>query len=126
MTSSALLLALSGLILTFAPEKITALLSPDADLAVIFIFQILGALYFSFGILNWMVRSGLIGGIYNRPVILANLAHFMIVGLGLIRIMISGSYLPRFFWIVTIVYVIFAIVFGLMLFTSPRRVKQQE
>ena len=43
--------------------------------------QIIGSLYFALAILNWMSKGSFIGGIYNRPIAIANLTHFVIAGL---------------------------------------------
>jgi len=86
---------------------------------LVLLVQILGALYFAFGMLNWMSKASLIGGIYNRPIAVANFSHFFIAGLALIKSIISNSDLPLIFLVIGIVYLIFALLFGLILFKHP-------
>ncbi len=120
MTSSAVLLGLCGIILTFLPVEILNLLNLQTDRSLQLILQILGALYFGFAMLNWMLKSSRIGGIYNRPIAVANFSHFMIAGLALIKAVFAMSELPRALWILAVVYLIFAIAFGIILFRHPK------
>jgi len=32
-----------------------------------------------FSILNWMSKASLIGGIYNKPLLIGNLLHFLLL-----------------------------------------------
>ena len=72
MTSSAILMYAAGIILSFAPDLILQVLDLNTDQISLFLMQIVGALYFGFGMLNWMNKGRPIGGIYNRPVAIAN------------------------------------------------------
>ncbi len=75
MTTSSVVLGCGGLLGLFAPDNVVALLgvTPSAPLSVM--VQLMGTLYFSLALMNWMVRNGTIGGIYARPISMANLAH---------------------------------------------------
>ncbi len=117
--SSALLLAFSGLALTFFPDELAESLGlPDSDPAMLLI-QVIGAMYFGFAMLNWMSRRSLIGGIYNRPIAIANMTHFMMVGIALTKLMSKKSALPQAFWLITFVYIVYALIFGWLLFRTP-------
>ena len=118
--SSALLLAASGLALTFFPDELAQNLDLPEGTAVRLLIQVIGAMYFGFAMLNWMSRRGLIGGIYNRPIAIANMTHFMMVGIALTKLMLSQDALPQLFWIITVIYVVYAVIFGWLLFTSPK------
>lgn len=39
------------------------------------LLQLIGAALFGFAMLNWLSRYSLVGGIYSRPLVVANLAH---------------------------------------------------
>ncbi|WP_421889823.1 hypothetical protein [Marinoscillum sp.] len=119
MTLSAVTLALAGIALTFAPEEILLTISAEGTPALILILQLLGALYFGFGMLNWMTKTGRIGGIYNRPVAVANFSHYAIAGLALMKSLTSVTDLPTVIWVVAIVYAAFAVAFGALLFWNP-------
>ena len=119
MTASALLLGLSGIILTFMPMEVLSYLHVDTSKSAQILMQILGALYFAFAMLNWMTKTSLIGGIYNRPIAVANFTHFTIAGLALIKGLFSSSDLQNPMWIMAIIYAVFAIAFGIILFRHP-------
>ena len=117
--SSGLLLAFSGLALTFFPQEFAQSLHLPDRSSVMLLIQVIGAMYFGFAMLNWMSRRGLIGGIYNRPIAIANMTHFLMVGIALTKLMLSPSPLPQAFWGVTFIYVAYALIFGWLLFRTP-------
>lgn len=120
LSSSALLLAFSGLALTFFPDEFAESLDLPDRTSVLLLIQVIGAMYFGFAMLNWMSRRSLIGGIYNRPIAIANMTHFMMVGIALTKLMLSKTELPRIFWLITLVYAVYALIFGRLLFTTPK------
>jgi hypothetical protein len=81
--------------------------------------QITGAQYFAMGMLNWMTKNSTIGGIYNRPVSIANFTHYMIGALALIKGLLSSPGLPFIFWILTVLYIAFAVVYGFIFNRNP-------
>ncbi len=119
MTAASLLLGVSGIVLTFAPDLIISSLGINPTHVSVLLGQIIGGLYFGFAMLNWMTKESLIGGIYNRPVAVANLTHFMIAGLALAKASISNTELPTLILIVSVAYVLLAILFGIILFRHP-------
>ena len=119
MASSAVLLGFSGLLLTFFPDELSAILVRSGNETLSMFIQIIGAMYFAFGMLNWMSRKSRIGGIYNRPIAIANMTHFMMVGITLTKLKIANSELPQGFWVIVLIYLFFAAVFIKILFTTP-------
>ncbi len=117
MTITTAILGLAGVILNFFPLEVSNTLQIDKANSII--FQILGSLYFAFAMLNWMTKDHLIGGIYTRPIAMANFAHFMIAALGLIKSGIKNPNIP-FIWPAMTAYLILAVLFGFVLFTSPK------
>ena len=119
MTASAILLAVAGISLSFFPNEIAKYIGLDASKTSQLVMQALGALYFGFGILNWMAKGSIIGGIYNKPLVVANLSHFMIGGLAMIKGLMSISNPPYQLIILTVVYTIFGILFGTLFVRHP-------
>ncbi|NEU09456.1 hypothetical protein GZH53_14115 [Flavihumibacter sp. R14] len=117
MTGSALLMIVAGLLLTFLPEEIMTMAAIGNPGNLSLILQVLGALYFSFGVLNWMAKANIIGGIYSRPIAIGNSAHFFIGGMALLK-SASQNNIP-FLWVAGLVYAILAALFGYVLFTHP-------
>ncbi|QYK50360.1 MAG: hypothetical protein KF701_08155 [Anaerolineales bacterium] len=118
MTACALTLGTAGVLLSFAPELGLALLGVPASPAALLLVQVVGALYFGFAMLNWMNKDNPTGGIYNRPVVVANLTHFVIAGLAILRLLMDGGQAPGL-WAVGAVYTFFAILFAVTLYTHP-------
>ena len=119
MTSSAIITALIGVNLILFPKEILSHLElGDSDILEL-LMQIIGSLYCGFAMLNWMSKGNLIGGIYNRPISVANWTHFVIAGLALIREIFANPNSSYIILIITIIYSLFAILFGIVLFKHP-------
>jgi hypothetical protein len=119
MILSAAFLAVIGISLTFLPAEIAGItgIAPDKTFTVI--LQLLGALYFSFAMLNWMAKGILIGGIYGKPVSVANMTHFVIGTLALIKLLLNNHDLPYPIWILAGIYAVFAVLFGMIFSKNP-------
>ena len=116
MTANAVVLGAAGIVLTFMPQEVSHFLNFSGSITIQ--FQILGALYFGFAILNWTAKANLIGGIYSKPVAIGNFTHFFIGGLALIKLVLHNTNWTCI-WACAILYLIFALLFGYVLFTNP-------
>lgn len=107
-----------GIAGTFLPHEIIAWadVPPNAIAAVL--VQLLAALLFGLGMANWMARGSLIGGIYNRPLAVANLAHFVIGMFALAKALIDGQR-AGLIYVLAPIYIVFAIGFAIVLRRSP-------
>ena len=123
MITSSIFLIISGLGLTFIPEEISEFLKAGINQTSILFLQILGSLYLGFGMLNWMTKNNLIGGIYSRPLVIGNLTHFLVTSFALIKIIgkYSESEFPTILT-VTIIYTIFTLSFGYVFMKNPNKV----
>ena len=119
MTLSAMILAMIGISLIFLPNEILDYLELSVSETLQLLMQIIGSLYFALAILNWMSKGSLIGGIYGRPIAMANLTHFVIAGLALIKGILVNPSLSYVIWSIAIIYSIFAIFFGIVAFRHP-------
>ena len=119
MTLSAIILALIGISLIFLPKEILEYLELSVSETLQLLMQIIGSFYFAFAILNWMSKGSIIGGIYNRPIAIANLTHFVIAGLALIKGILANPSFSYVIWLIAIIYSIFAILFGIVAFKHP-------
>lgn len=88
-----------------------------------FLIEILGALYFGFAMLNWMTRTSIIGGLYNKPISVANFTHFFIAGIALLKGVMADLNLPVIIWAMAAVYIIFAGCFGISFYKNPEAEK---
>lgn len=116
MTISAILFLAAGILFSFAPAEVVTFLGWNPESAII--FQLVGAMYFGFGMINWTAKANLIGGIYGRPIALGNFTHAMIAALALGKIALkSGHTVVSIF---AMGYVVLAIIFGYVFFTHPK------
>ena len=116
MTASALVMGALGLSATFLPQEIAAYLGASTTLPLL--IQVLGALYIGFAMLNWTAKDSLIGGIYNRPIAIGNLVHFLVAALALAKGAFANPAIQMILPF-AIGYAIFAIAFGMIFITSP-------
>jgi len=117
LSTTAAVLAAGGLALLFAPEAVLGLLGHQ-PFAPLWPMQMLAAAWLGFAILAWVSRGSVAGGIYGRPVVLANLAHFMISALVLVRSALDGRFsLPM--GVLLAVTAVLATAYGWRLFQGP-------
>lgn len=124
MTSSALFLGIIGTLLSFAPNEIIDYLNVESNIITILFLKIMSALYWGFGILNWMAKGTLIGGIYNRPIAIGNLMHFGVGAIALVKVVSSIQEHSEIIISLTIVYVIFALLFAYVFRTNPTKTEK--
>ena len=120
MSLSAAFLAALGVGMTFLPQELLAHVGAPPEGTPVLLIQVLGALYLGFATLNWMNRGSHIGGIYGRPVAMANFFHFSVGALALLK----GSVAQHFALEVVAmaaVYSVFGAWFGSVLFTHPAK-----
>lgn len=121
MISSAILTGSLGLAVSFAPAEILKMISGSTNELLTLFLQITGALYLGFAIMNWMAKTVLIGGIYAKPLGMGNFLHFTVVALALFKFAITSEH-SIYVWGATIIYSTFAILFGVVVFTSPKQI----
>jgi hypothetical protein len=117
MSLCAVVLGVMGILFSFLPQEMSSYLGwVDTNPILL---QLLGAVYFSFAMINWTGKANVLGGIYGKPITLGNFTHFAIGTLALLKWVTQGT--PTIIWIATtLLYSMFAIVFGYILFTHPK------
>ncbi len=121
MTSSAIFLIIIGVLLSFLPNEIADSLNVEPTIVTILFLKILSALYLGFGILNWIAKGTLIGGIYNRPIAIGNLMHFGVGAIALVKVVSKIQTHSEIIISLTVVYAIFAILFAYVFRTNPTK-----
>tara|TARA_B000000477_G_C6007988_1_gene192020 strand:- start:279 stop:659 length:381 start_codon:yes stop_codon:yes gene_type:complete len=119
MTSSALFCGIIGILLLFLPNEILEYLNVEPTIITILFLKILSALYLGFGILNWTVKGSLIGGIYNRPIALGNLLHFVVGSIELVKVISNIQIHREIIIFLTALYIIFGVLFAYVLKNNP-------
>lgn len=118
MSLSAAFLAALGVGTTFLPQEILGLVGIQPVGSSVLLLQILGAAFLGFATLNWMSRGTHIGGIYSRPVSMANFFHFAIGAVALVKAAIAQRFEIEV-TVIAAVYLLFGTWFGFVLFTHP-------
>jgi hypothetical protein len=118
MAASAIVLGLAGIAASFAPHELLAALGVTPSVVLPVVVQLHGAMLLGFAMLNWMAKDSLIGGIYNRPVTIGNLLHFVAGALALVKF-VFGGHAPALMIVAAVVYAVFAIAFARIMFRSP-------
>ena len=109
----AVLFAVAGTILTFVPDGVAAYLgAADVGTATV-VYQLLGATYLGFAVLNWLSRRSKVGGIFGRPLVFANFMHLFVGFFAVARLALQAAGI--FLWAVTVLYAIFSACFGYLL-----------
>jgi ABC-type multidrug transport system permease subunit len=116
MSLSAIVMGITGTMLTFFPQEVAGFFEMADTITIP--LQLLGGLYFGFAMLNWAARANLTGGIYSRPVTIGNLAQFVVGGLALLKFATRNS-ASSYIWIAVILYLVFAMFFGIVMYTNP-------
>jgi len=122
MISSALLMAVCGVLLEFIPHEILGYFGVASNGVAPLLAQITGALFLGFAMMNWMAKTVLIGGIYARPLAIGNFSHFLVGALALLKYAFASPNLLAV-WIIAAIYSLMAILFGFVFFTHPLKTK---
>ncbi len=123
MTISAVFTGAIALSLTFFPQEIIAKLEIEETPIITVLFQILGALYFGFTLLNYMAKGSIIGGIYNKPIVIANFIHYVMTTLVLFKAFSSFTVQKNNLLVLAIIYAVLTLGFGYVFFNNPNKVK---
>lgn len=119
MTLSAAFLAALGLAASFLPQELLRNAGLPPDRFPVTTIQLAGALYLGFAMLNWSAKGTLLGGIYGRPIIMANFTHFAIGTIVFVKLVAAGPIQGGRF--VVVAYAVLAAWFGYVLFgPGPR------
>ena len=115
---SAAVLLVAGIALLFAPDMLLPRLVLGYPEAALWLGQLLGAAWLGMAILNWSNRSTLLGGIYGRPVVAANLAVYLVSALVLFRTVGRAGF-SSVLWTLAAAAAVLAIAFAVLLFRGP-------
>ncbi|MBO9502793.1 hypothetical protein [Brevundimonas sp. A19_0] len=116
LTASAAFLFVLGVALNFAPAEAVRLSGLEGTSAVP--FQLLAGALIGVALMNWFSRSSVFGGVYGRPLGLANVVLFAVGGISLARgAMEIGS---PVLWGLTAIYGLFALAFIWVVFIAAR------
>lgn len=116
--ASAAVLLLGGLALLFAADTLLPALVPGFPANAAWLGQLLGAAWLGMSALNWLNRSTILGGIYGRPVVVANLAMHCISALSLLRAVVGASP-ARGLWVALAITTLLTAIYGALVLRGP-------
>jgi hypothetical protein len=109
---SAIVSGTSGVVLLFAADVALPLLT-GLPPGAIWLAQLVGAAWLGIAALNWLSRGATLGGIYGRPVVIANVAAWFITSTVLLKAPFAAG--P----VAALVPGAFAALYGVLLFRGP-------
>jgi len=117
-TFSALLLGAGGAAFLFGSDVLLARVIPGTPASATVLGQLVAAAWLAVASLNWNQRRVIVGGIYGRPMVLANLALYLISAFSLARPAMASGASPalRLF---TVLFGILTVVYGAILLRGP-------
>ena len=118
MSLAALYLGSIGVACLFAPDLVLASMADGPSPGSMVLTQVLGTLSLALAVLDWMWKGNRLGGIYGRPVVLANVLHFVSTALVTFKAISRAPELGAL-WLPGVVYAVFAAGFLLLLFRDP-------
>lgn len=125
ITSRTLLVAsttfngIMGLLTSFLPHEILEINDlPTAPINVLLV-QVLSACYFGLAMISYMSKDAVIGGIYNRPLLMGNIAYHGIASVALLKYVMSQDTFSAIFLTMTVVYCALSLGFLRLFFVVP-------
>lgn len=115
---SAIALLVGGLGLLFASDVLLPALVPGFPSQAFWMGQLLAAAWLGVAAMNWLQQNAVLGGIYGRPVVLANIALYFISALSLLRPLLNGT-APTGLWLVLIPAAALATVYSALFLRGP-------
>jgi hypothetical protein len=118
MSAAAFVLGSVGVACLFAPDLVLGSIAGDISPGAMLLAQVLGTLSLGFAALDWMWKGNRLGGIYGRPIVLANVLHFVSTTLVMFKAL-SREPALRALWPLAALYAVFGLGFFVLLFRDP-------
>lgn len=115
---SALVILIGGLALLFASDVLLPTIAPGFPPGAAWLGQLLAAAWLGIAAMNWLQQTTTLGGIYGRPVVLANFTLYFVTATSVVRALAGGA-APRMLWLVLLPTAVLAIVYGALLLRGP-------
>lgn len=117
-TASALVLATGGVALLFGSDELLPRLVPGTPAGGTVLGQMISAGWLALAWLNWNQRRIIVGGIYGRPTVLANLMLYLVSAFSLARPATAGGASPTLLFL-TVLFALLAIIYGALFMRGP-------
>lgn len=121
--TSAILLASAGVVLLFAADDLLPWLIDGYPATGAWLGQLVGAGYLAVANLNWMTRRSVIGGLFGRPVVVANTTLFFVSFLSLATAGSAAGW-PMSLSLGALITGLMVALYGWLMFRGPFRADQ--
>ena len=118
MSGAALVLGSVGVVCLFAPDLVLASVAGSMPVGAMVVVQVLGTLSLGLAVLDWMWKKNRLGGIYGRPIVLANALHFVSASLVMGKAL-TREPVMRAMWPLAVAYAIFGAAFLVLIVRDP-------
>ena len=112
------MLLAGGLALLFASDDLLPRLIPGFPPSGAWLGQLLAAAWLAVAALTWVSRSMLLGGIYGRSVVMANVVLYFVAAMALLRV-VTRSGAPSGVVLLLVPSALFAVAYGWLLYRGP-------
>ena len=85
MITNGILNGITGLLLIFIPADLLGWADGSAGATATMLTSLLGAALFGIGMLNYLGRSAIYGGIYGKPILMGNLVFHTVAAINLVK-----------------------------------------
>lgn len=118
LVASSAIYAGAGLPLLFAADEILKRVDGSVATTGLWMADMFGGALVAFAVLNWFNRTTMMGGIYGRPLLVANLMLLTNITFPALRVWRgNGHMLPG---LTCVVFGVLLVLFGRLLFRNPK------
>jgi hypothetical protein len=117
-TFNAMVLGIGGVALLFGSDELLPRLVPGMPASATVLGQLISAGWLALAWLNWNQRRMIVGGIYGRPTVLANLMLYLVSAFSLGHPVMAGGASPVTRCL-TVLFAVMAVLYGALLMRGP-------
>lgn len=126
LIASTIFNGMMGLLTSFLPQEVLKINDlPTSPTNVLFL-QILSAFYIGLAMINYLSKDAAIGGIYNRPILMGNIAYHGIASIALVKFAFRQDIFSATLITLTVVYCVLSIGFLKLFFVGPDKHTSRE
>ena len=115
-----------GLLTSFLPQEVLKINDLPTSPINVLLLQILSAFYIGLAMINYMSKDAVIGGIYNRPILMGNIAYHCIAAIALVKYAFSQGMFSATLITLTVVYCVLSLGFLKLFFVAPGKHTTRE
>lgn len=115
-----------GLLTSFLPQEVLKITDLPTSPVNVLLLQIMSAFYIGLAMINYMSKDAVIGGIYNRPILMGNIAYHSIASIALVKYALNQGLFSTTLITLTVVYCILSLGFLKLFFVGPDKHTTRE